>query len=437
MKTTPLSLLNVYYAIGVCLALFGPISYSGINGAALAGFMVIFLILISIGFYWAALGARPVLFAASDTSDQRPIPVYFKVALLVSLAFSLILCLTTVARSGLSAFSLSAGAENYADQYAKYERNSGEFQPQWILSEFVYPFHVAMISWTVFMYRRMSWRFKLLSAAACALVVVSMGLMAGKQKIIGDLMIISTFVFLAAQYGRKLCLRQVIIAAGLVLLVSIVVLGTISYRYELAGISIDNINQKVSVNLEFNEDSSLIRLFGPGTGFALIQLSQYISNGYYGLSLAFSLPFQWTGFIGNSYSLMVVYNRFFGGEFLLERTYPFRAGEEFDWGLSKWHTAFAWFASDLTFPGTLIFFGIVAFVYGRLWRAVAIDRNDLAVPLYAYMSIGFVFVPANNQLMISPGGILALVVFILLWRSSHGQKSTDQNHASPYSPTQR
>ena len=42
MKTTPLSLLNVYYAIGVCLALFGPISYSGINGAALAKLLQFF-----------------------------------------------------------------------------------------------------------------------------------------------------------------------------------------------------------------------------------------------------------------------------------------------------------------------------------------------------------------------------------------------------------
>jgi hypothetical protein len=256
---------------------------------------------------------------------------------------------------------------------------------------------------------------RIFAIANAILLILTFGIMAGKQKMIGDVAIVVGFVGLAilVRQRRKLFTIALFGLTGCFSLA--VLLGTIASRYSSLGINLSNINDKIHPLMHLKENSVLIDWFGPELGFSLIQLSGYFTNGYYGLSLALTLPFQWTGFIGNSYSLMVIYNRFFGGEFLLSQTYPARVGEIYGWGASKWHSAFAWFASDFTFFGTILFFFLVSFIYGRLWRDIVRRNNPFAVPLYSYLSIGFIFIPANNQLVISPGGLLTLSLSFGLW----------------------
>jgi hypothetical protein len=414
MKTTPLLPLILLYVTGTALALFGPIEYYNIDREAISVFMTIAVVLLVAGFKAGTRWQSP---RPLPGAKKIELPLSYKIALSISLCHSATLFALSIAQGGLSAISFSAGAEQYADLYDQYTRNSGNTDLSWLLSEMIYPFHVATISWTVYFFSKLTQPMKILGGLALALIVIRFGIMSGKQKFIGDVVILSGFVFLATHHGVKISGRRIAAAFSVLVIGLCVMIAAISQRYALAGITYENVNERSIDVVNIEDNLHFIPVLGPELGFGLIKTTQYLSSGYYGLSIALSLPFEWTWMIGHSYTLMVLYNRFFGGEFLFEKTYAYRAGD-LGWSMEQWHTAFTWYASDLTFPGALVFFFLAAFFYGRLWRAVAVERRALAVPLYGYLSIGFVFVPANNQLMISPGGVLTLVLGFLLWFAS-------------------
>jgi hypothetical protein len=96
-------------------------------------------------------------------------------------------------------------------------------------------------------------------------------------------------------------------------------------------------------------------------------------------------------------------------------------GEVFDWDLSKWHSAFAWLASDFTFPGTLVLFSLIGYLWAKLWVEAVVLRRRSSIILFSFLFLGLVFVPANNQLVHSPGSLLAtygLLAYVLLFRQS-------------------
>lgn len=411
----PITFLLGYYVTGLLLLVYGPILYVDAEFLGVVVYVSAFIVIFLTFFILGLLSRNNKSYAF-----QRLDPTFI-LSLLPLLFWGMIaLTLLTVYRSGVSSLSFSSGAGNYASTYENYERNSGSYSVPWLISEAVYPAIVAAISMGFYYLPEMNFRRRAMLLATIGLVVLLFGIMAGKQKIIGDVIIIGLFFMFVAVRRKTSGFRYKFFGTLIGAVGLFVILLVLAERYELAGISIDNINDKGNPSQYVYEDSRFVSLFGPKLGFAIIQLTAYLTNGYFGLSLALKLPFEWTGFIGNSYSIMVIYDRFLGGEFLLEHTYPYRVGEVYDWGLNKWHTAFAWYASDFTFFGTLIFFAVVAFIYGRAWRAVTRFGNPYAAPFFGYLSVGMVFVPANNQLLISPGGILALVCFALLWIWSGG-----------------
>ena len=159
-------------------------------------------------------------------------------------------------------------------------------------------------------------------------------------------------------------------------------------------------------------DSCIFDVFGQKLGFSLAMLSQYLSAGYYGLSLALQQDFTWTWFLGQSYSLAVIFNRWFGFPFMYDLTYPVQVGLATGWGASKWVSIFPWLASDWTYPGALVVLAFFAALYARVWRESIEYRNPFAILVFCLLNIGILYIPANNQLVHTPGGIMTgIVVF--------------------------
>jgi hypothetical protein len=412
---SPRPLLIAYFVLGVFTTIFGPIEYKNLNSIGLLVFMGLFLFVFFVGF---GFGSKGMVHSTSSPKALRAAQSIFTFVLFISFTFSAFFFTQKIWHGGFQTISFSSGAQAYLEIYSNYERNSGSLNVNWLLSELVYPLQICSVAFTTYYFKSMkNWK-RIVAVINAALLILTFGIMAGKQKIIGDVVIVVGFVglVLLAQQRRKLLTFALLGLTGSISLFAL--LGTLAGRYSSVGINLSNINDKIHPLMHLKENSALIDWFGAELGFSLIQLSGYFTNGYYGLSLALTLPFEWTGFIGNSYSLMVIYNRFFGGDFLLSHTYPARVGEIYGWGVSKWHSAFAWYASDFTFFGTILFFFLVSFIYGRLWRDLLRRKNPFAVPLYSYLSIGFIFIPANNQLLLSPGGVLTLFSLSVLWMLS-------------------
>ena len=119
---------------------------------------------------------------------------------------------------------------------------------------------------------------------------------------------------------------------------------------------------------------------------------------------------------------MVIANRIFGVPFMLDETYPLRMEAETGYAaMSKWHTVFPWVASDFTFPGALLVFYLVARVYATTWVEAIRDHNPVSILFFCVLTLGMVFVPANNQLMIAPDSIIALWLLAFVWFLRRGR----------------
>jgi hypothetical protein len=83
--------------------------------------------------------------------------------------------------------------------------------------------------------------------------------------------------------------------------------------------------------------------------------------------------------------------------------------------LSRWHTIFPWLASDFTFTGALFIIFLLAFFYGRCWKDIVTNKNPISMIMFAWLTEGLIFVPANNQLVHGIDTVITSVFLITFW----------------------
>ncbi|HFR3846515.1 TPA: hypothetical protein ACHWBO_001952 [Streptococcus suis] len=158
--------------------------------------------------------------------------------------------------------------------------------------------------------------------------------------------------------------------------------------------------------------------------YDVCNLLSYFTQGFYGLSLSFQVPFEWSYMLGSVRGLNSIISQFFPFiPNMVELTYPLRAGESFNFdGLVNWYSIFPWLASDLTFGGALLYMGVVAWLFMRCWIQSVKYDNPLAFTLLVLLVIQYVFLIANNQLFVQRGESLATVC-LLFFYFIYGSKS--------------
>jgi hypothetical protein len=150
----------------------------------------------------------------------------------------------------------------------------------------------------------------------------------------------------------------------------------------------------------------------PGVG----QLYNYLTQGYYGLSLALRLDFVWTYGLGNSFFLHMVEERFVGSEYARANAYPARIEHEFGYSMTqRWHTIYPWLASDLTFAGTIIFVFLIGMLLAITWFETLAGHNPFAVAMLANLSLMLFYFNANNQVLAFPVQFSATIGTLALW----------------------
>lgn len=151
--------------------------------------------------------------------------------------------------------------------------------------------------------------------------------------------------------------------------------------------------------------------------YNVCNLLSYFTQGFYGLTLSFQMPFQWAGMLGSVRGLNSIISQIFS--FIPDMgdcTYPVRAGIQFHHdGYAYWYTTFPWLASDLTFFGALIYMGIVGRFFMRCWIQTVRYNNPIAFSVLVLLIIQYIFIIANNQLFVQRGESLATVILIIVY----------------------
>lgn len=315
-------------------------------------------------------------------------------------------------------FSISSIGEMYMQSYSGYVRGAANVDLPYLLNIFAYTI-ISLCLFFAAYYLPMFNRYQqYLFIFICGSYLLLQVLGSGKQKYLGDFVVCFAvyLTFIKNRSHKKLNLMKIIFLIISFLLIVFLFVEILRQRYVAAGIGKFNIDMNTHPLIFWDHNSVIFFLFGDEYGFSLGMFLGYFTNGLFGLSLCLNLPFEWTYFVGNSYSLTRIVEIIIGNNGLIfDSTYPVRAGESFGWGLSKWHSLYSWMASDFTFTGVVIIAGIFGYIYGRLWIEAINAKNIASGPLFTIFSLGLVFSLSNNQLMHGMPGILSLFFTILLW----------------------
>ena len=407
IRISPLLFIIFYIALGVGVSVFGPVEYKGYEYGLVIAYVASFLVLFSIGF---GVGLSIPIEESTAVGDDRLIRRIFHVSLAVTALILLVELVRRASGEGL-AIDISDVGNAYFQAYAGYERNTGDYSLSFILSTLVAaPAFIATV-WGLFYFWRLSLLDKLLVVLLILATLVLYTVGQGKQKQFGDYAIFFVGI-LAIKIGARgrLRFRDVAIGSSIFVFAVLALSFLLGKRYDAIDVNYSTINARIHPLQSIRLDSSIFDIFGQKLGFSLAMLSQYLSSGYYGLSLGLQQDFTWTWFLGESYSVAVIFNRWFGFPFMFEQTYPVQIGYTTGWGASKWVSIFPWLASDWTYPGALVVLAIFAAIYARVWRESIEYRNPFAILIFCLLNIGVVYIPANNQLVHTPGAIITGIV---------------------------
>jgi hypothetical protein len=414
VRLIPALVLTAYVLTGLLVSIYGPVIYKDYSYRLVIAYLLSFLILFWIGYGFGlsvplAGNRRPTLRNAVLTGR------IFRICIITSALLVIGQFAIYFNQTGLS-FDISNVGKAYLRTYAGYERNTGSYSLSFIIASVgAAPMFIATI-WGLFYFRQISPLDRLLLALLIVSTLLIFTIGQGKQKQLGDFAIYAASLLAigVGAYGR-LRRRDIVAAVTVALVVGLGLSYIVGKRYEAINITSDNVNQHIHPLMRIRTDSILFSWFGEKLGFSLSILSQYLSSGYYGLSLGLKQDFYWTWFLGGSYSLSVIFDRWLGFPFMYELTYPSRVGQVTGWSESKWHSLFSWLASDMTYPGALIFLGFVGFFYARVWQESITYKNPFSILLFCLLNVGLVYIPANNQLAHSPGGLATVAVVLVLY----------------------
>jgi hypothetical protein len=136
----------------------------------------------------------------------------------------------------------------------------------------------------------------------------------------------------------------------------------------------------------------------------------YPTHGYLGLGYNLESPFVWTYGVGGSVAIGRYWQKFTGADSEIGNRYTARTERLSGWPDGMyWSTIYPWLASDLTFPGAVLFMGIVGWFLAKFWREAVLQQRTLSLALLCQLTLAIAFVPANNQIGQSSPALIAFV----------------------------
>jgi hypothetical protein len=302
-------------------------------------------------------------------------------------------------RMGFSPFDISgmtsvvvAGLRDRAFGYANALRGTGLGPVPWslyfLVSIFTQCFFVAG-----FLYlKRMTFAAKLLFGA---LVAIELLFTVGRGTTFGVVSMVTT-LFFAALFRQRSRL-------GTIVLVGTLFLGSVAwFSYNLYSRS-GNVERTVELT-EFGRsalilDHPTLAVIPESLRPTYINVLWYFCGGYYHASFALDLDFKPTLFVGSNPALIgmaTIFGIDVWNDTYMHRLQTARGIDE----VGVWHSAYAWYANDVSFVGVpFLLFGI-AYLFGFSWARSA-QGDFLSQVVFVMLGNMLLFLFANNTYLSS------------------------------------
>ena len=144
---------------------------------------------------------------------------------------------------------------------------------------------------------------------------------------------------------------------------------------------------------------------------SLCSIQGYACQGYYALSLALQMPYEFCYFLGSSWFGINLSHRI--GIDVFSNTYIYRLSSKGIDPTINWHSIYTWLADDLTFVLVPFFIFLIGYFFAKAWDDTLNNRSVFAPPTFFFFSIMVFYSFANNQvfsLMFIP-----FVTTFILW----------------------
>jgi hypothetical protein len=413
----PIHIFFIYSLIVFLSLSISPTIYQDINYPSLALFLTPLILLFAIGFKIGSQNSLNSLNTENAIILQKSnlTTIQKKYRQLVILALISSFTSLTALIAGNIDLNINKLGESYVRVYEGYERGKATIDASYVLNILSRALTIIYFLFSIYYYRALTPKHKLLTWFIISSHLFYYIVGSGKMKYLGDIIIFIIYAkTLDIASTHKILKKTSIFFIILSLLVGIFFLVEIlSQRYAFAEIDLTNVHEKLNPLLSWDENKLILNLLPNEYAFGTAMFLNYLTSGLYGLSLSLSLPFEWSYLVGNSYSISRIMEKLFDiPDLIYANTYPFRVGEMFGWGESKWHSLFAWMASDITFPGVLLFSTLFGYFYAKIWIDAIKVVNPYAGPLFIYLSLGVIFCYSNNQLLHSLEGTIVLLFLI-------------------------
>lgn len=429
MRNLPIKVVIIYIAATFLISVVGPMKYIGYEYWRVALFLFFVLLAFGIGYY----GAHKRKFVWRKDSQvylnsikhekyrrDKHIQQFVKAAILIALLVC-VLEFLQLYRMNPELLMISNIGSNYANSRAGLDDASYNIAT---LLRFVTAFfrNISIIL-GLYYFKKFDLIYKCIWICFMILLVFNNVIGYGTQKIMGDIIIYAVVVACIKMLDKNARYRRKIILLCMLGVFTVVILFSIMQAERAAsiGLTAGNFSSRSDGLAYYDTNNIIFKILGDklGLGFSAL-ITSYLSSGYYGLSLCLQLPFVWCFGVGNSYALSVFANRFLGWENMYYHSYLYRMEEIFGRnGLRSWNTIFPWLASDLTFPGVVILFLFVGYIWSVAWDEILKYRNPISIVLFANISLGLVFVPANNQPFSGIDACMTTPFVIIMWLVYH------------------
>jgi hypothetical protein len=170
------------------------------------------------------------------------------------------------------------------------------------------------------------------------------------------------------------------------------------------------------VGMSINYDSPVMALVPTGMQYSVVLLFTYLCQGYYGLSYALDLPFDSTYGMGSGRFISDNIEALTGND-VFSRTYVHRMNAIWS-ETENWHTAYTWFANDVSLWGVVPVMFVFGYVFHRVLSA-ALDGRSLGIALLPLFALAIIFLPANNVVVSNPLTCMPFVVLTAIFIINH------------------
>ncbi len=155
---------------------------------------------------------------------------------------------------------------------------------------------------------------------------------------------------------------------------------------------------------------------GPHVANGVAAVVFYPTHGYLGLAHNLQVPFEWSRGLGSAPAATILAEQQFGADASAHPSYPKRTENATGWPAQLyWATIYPWLASDLTFPGAALFMGLVGWFFARVWLEATLARRVLPLLIFAQLWIVIAYLPANNQIGMSPESVSGMITLLALY----------------------